>query len=220
MKKLFALTLAAALALSLTACGGGEDSSKSNPGSNSNPGSSSEAPSAGGSNAGGSEADPDASEPEPAAQLTAANIGEKVSLDFVEFTLDDFGHGENIKEGGSTLSWGIADGCEAYWLHGTLTNLGGEAADLNNAYVKIIFDDTYTYEGSIMMFGGRDAAPLADTSIYLCADVPPKAFENAQKVVVQLGFNEGFAEYDWSKGDRTMEAFDYAYEFVHDATAA
>lgn len=49
---------------------------------------------------------------------------------------------------------------------------------------------------------------------------PPKAFENAQKVVVQLGFNEGFAEYDWSKGDRTMEAFDYAYEFVHDATAA
>ena len=54
MKKLFALTLAAALALSLTACGGGEDSSKSNPGSNSNPGSSSEGPSAGGSNAGGS----------------------------------------------------------------------------------------------------------------------------------------------------------------------
>ena len=77
---------------------------------------------------------------------------------------------------------------------------------------------------------------MSPKKIILCPnpnrDQGMKTTRAAERILRDLGFHtvvcspfrdrkEGaFAEYDWSKGDRTMEAFDYAYEFVHDATAA
>lgn len=226
MKKLLSLALAAALALSLTACGGGaksSDASDKSSGANDGSASSSQSGSSAGA-AGSGSFDPSGSGSEPAEpepQFISAALGEPVSLGFVDFTMTDFGHGEKIVEGNSTLSWGLASGTEGFWLHGTLTNNTGEAVRLYQCtYVKITFDDTYSYEGTVNMMGGSEAAPLADCSVYLTADVPPKAFENAQKIAVQFAFNENFAEFDYTSGEKTAEAFDYAYEFVQDASAS
>ena len=222
MKKTLSLILAAALALSLAACGnGGSSSSGKQDASSSQPGSqsSSTSGSGAGSTSGSGDQSAPETDPDPEPQLTAAKIGEKVTLDFVEFTTDDFGHGENIKDGRTTMSFPIDSGCEAFWLHGTLTNTSGSAFDLYNGYVKIIFDDTYEYEGTVRNPGG-DAAPLADTSFYLCASVPPKAFENAQKIVVQFAFNENFGEYDGDWSSRSPASYDYAYELVQDGSSS
>lgn len=162
-------------------------------------------------------------EPEPESAYTSVEFGEKVTLDFVEFTFnDDFGHGTEINEGNTGIGWQLSEGVEAYWLHGTLTNTTGEAYGLYNSAVEIVFDDKYTYKGGIERIGNWEAPPLVDCSVYLVAyEVPARAFENAQKIVVRFAFNDDFGEYDYSAGDwDDLSTYDHAYEYVKDLTAA
>lgn len=83
MKKLFALMLAAALALSLAACGGGGAEDTNTSGAGNGDTTSTDTPS------GGGEDDSAPTEEEPQEKVEYYKIGDTVSTDIIEFTLDE-----------------------------------------------------------------------------------------------------------------------------------
>lgn len=212
MKKLLSLTLAAALTLSLAACGGNPEPAANG----SNPGSSSGSSVSTGS----SESTPDASqEPaqEPEKEFTVAAIGETVTLEGVdiELTTSEF-QSDAEKLGGNISVSTHSDSNKYFWLLGTMTNVGKETISSwsVDCMVNIIFDDDYTYEGSLNI--RDDMGPFAESEVLFWADVPPAMLDRYKTVKVQFAYNNGFADYNWEAAnyEKNMDGYDHKYEFV------
>lgn len=212
MKKLLSLTLAAAMALSLAACGGNPEPAANG----SNPGSSSGSSVSTGS----SESTPDASqEPaqEPEKEFTVAAIGETVTLEGVdiELTTSEF-QSDAEKLGGNISVSTHSDSNKYFWLLGTMTNVGKETISSwsVDCMVNIIFDDEYTYEGSLNI--RDDMGPFAESEVLFWADVPPAMLDRYKTVKVQFAYNNGFADYNWEAAnyEKNMDGYDHKYEFV------
>lgn len=212
MKKLLSLALAAAMALSLAACGGNPEpaANGSNPGSSSG----SSVPT------GSSESTPDASqEPaqEPEKEFTVAAIGETVTLEGVdiELTTSEF-QSDAEKLGGNISVSTHSDSNKYFWLLGTMTNVGKETISSwsVDCMVNIIFDDEYTYEGSLNI--RDDMGPFAESEVLFWADVPPAMLDRYKTVKVQFAYNNGFADYNWEAAnyEKNMDGYDHKYEFV------
>lgn len=212
MKKRFALVLAAALALSLTACGGNPNPTTSG----SNPGSSSVSSSSNGS----SESIPDASqEPTqgPKKEFTVASIGETVTLEGVDIELTTSGFQSDAEKLGGNISVSThSDSNKYFWLSGTMTNVGKETVSSwsVDCMVNIIFDDEYTYEGSLNV--RDDMGPFAESEVLFWADVPPAMLDRYKTVKVQFAYNDGFEDYNWEAAsfEKNMDGYDHKYEFV------
>lgn len=212
MKKLLSLTLAAAMVLSLAACGGNPEPAANG----SNPGSSSGSSVSTGS----SESTPDASqEPaqEPEKEFTVAAIGETVTLEGVdiELTTSEF-QSDAEKLGGNISVSTHSDSNKYFWLLGTMTNVGKETISSwsVDCMVNIIFDDDYTYEGSLNI--RDDMGPFAESEVLFWADVPPAMLDRYKTVKVQFAYNNGFADYNWEAAnyEKNMDGYDHKYEFV------
>lgn len=215
MKKLLAFMLAAAMTLSLAACGGdngpvaGGSSSSSSSGS-SNPGSS-------GSSAGSSQDSSQEPSQEPEKEFTTATVGETVTLAGVdiELTTSEF-QSDAEKLGGNISVSTHSDSNKYFWLLGTMTNVGKETISSwsVDCMVNIIFDDDYTYEGSLNI--RDDMGPFAESEVLFWADVPPAMLDRYQTVKVQFAYNDGFADYNWEAAnyEKNMDGYDHKYEFV------
>lgn len=215
MKKLLAFMLAAAMTLSLVACGGdngpaaGGSSSSSSSGS-SNPGSS-------GSSAGSSQDSSQEPSQEPEKEFTTATVGETVTLEGVdiELTTSEF-QSDAEKLGGNISVSTHSDSNKYFWLLGTMTNVGKETISSwsVDCMVNIIFDDDYTYEGSLNI--RDDMGPFAESEVLFWADVPPAMLDRYQTVKVQFAYNDGFADYNWEAAnyEKNMDGYDHKYEFV------
>lgn len=215
MKKLLAFMLAAAMTLSLAACGGdngpaaGGSSSSSSSGS-SNPGSS-------GSSAGSSQDSSQEPSQEPEKEFTTATVGETVTLEGVdiELTTSEF-QSDAEKLGGNISVSTHSDSNKYFWLLGTMTNVGKETISSwsVDCMVNIIFDDDYTYEGSLNI--RDDMGPFAESEVLFWADVPPAMLDRYQTVKVQFAYNDGFADYNWEAAnyEKNMDGYDHKYEFV------
>lgn len=215
MKKLLAFMLAAAMTLSLAACGGDNGpaaggSSSSSSGGSSNPGSS-------GSSAGSSQDSSQEPSQEPEKEFTTATVGETVTLEGVdiELTTSEF-QSDAEKLGGNISVSTHSDSNKYFWLLGTMTNVGKETISSwsVDCMVNIIFDDDYTYEGSLNI--RDDMGPFAESEVLFWADVPPAMLDRYQTVKVQFAYNDGFADYNWEAAnyEKNMDGYDHKYEFV------
>lgn len=215
MKKLLAFMLAAAMTLSLAACGGDNGpaaggSSSSSSGGSSNPGGS-------GSSAGSSQDSSQEPSQEPEKEFTTATVGETVTLAGVdiELTTSEF-QSDAEKLGGNISVSTHSDSNKYFWLLGTMTNVGKETISSwsVDCMVNIIFDDDYTYEGSLNI--RDDMGPFAESEVLFWADVPPAMLDRYQTVKVQFAYNDGFADYNWEAAnyEKNMDGYDHKYEFV------
>lgn len=213
LKKLLSLALAAALALSLTACSGGGEKSGGDDKSSGNNSSL-----VGSSSSEGSQSkpveEPDTSKAGPA--FITASIGETVTLEGVDVELSTGEFTSGDKLGGNISVSTHSDSNQYFWLTGTMTNVGAETISSFSvdSIVNIVFDDTYTYSGDIHV--RNDMGPFAESEVLFWADVPPAMLERYETVKVQFAYNDGFADYDWSthSGERTLEGYDHQYEFI------
>ena len=144
--------------------------------------------------------------PEPSFQ--AFNYGDTIYLDFAEIKLDGFGVPETTTEG-------------KYWayLSGTIKNLGTTYINPSesNSYVTMIFDDKYTYIGTIQILEYSDAgvAPLETADIFITTYVPEEIGESYSTVKIRFGFTENFESPDTSPFT-DFEKCDYIYEMDKD----
>ena len=213
MKKQIALLLALMTALSLTACGSktndtetakdpAEETTTQTPETPEEP----EEP----------EVPEEPEEPETPA-FTQVNIGDTVALNGVdlELTTTQFLSGDKLGDGISVSTH--SDSNQYFWLEGTIVNVGTETLNtlgLESA-VSIVFDDTYTYTGELLIRNMDGLGPFAESPVYLWADVPPAMLEKYQTVKVQLGYNDGFGDYDWTaNSERVVTGYTNRYEFV------
>lgn len=200
-KKFAALLLALAMVFALAACGG-------EPAENDPPAPETETPSA------APEPTPD---PTPAGpEFVQVAIGETVQLEGVdaELTPNGFNSAQDLLDGFVSF-FTHNENNYYFWLSCTMTNTGTsplEEPSITNVFkVQFVFDDTYTYDGRFTM--RNDIGPMATTTAYLWADVPPAMLEQYQTLSIYFGYVEGFSSDDTPSGDDFAE-YDYLYEFV------
>lgn len=215
MKKLLALMLAAAMSLSLAACGGNNGPAAGGSSSGSSDGSGSSESSV--SSAGSSQDSSQEPSQEPGKEFTTAAIGEKITLEGVdiELTTGEF-QSDAEKLGGNISVSTHSDSNKYFWLSGTMTNVGKETISSwgVDCMVNIVFDDDYIYEGSLNV--RSDMGPFAESEVLFWADVPPAMLDRYETVKVQFAYNDGFAEYNWEAAnyEKNMDGYDHKYEFV------
>ena len=200
-KKFAALLLALAMVLALAACGG-------EPAENDPPAPEAETPSA------APEPTPD---PTPAGpEFVQVAIGETVQLESLdaELTPNGFNKAQD-KLDGYLHHYGHNENNYYFWLSCTMTNTGTAPlkAPSTVSYIKVqfVFDDTYTYDGYFEM--RDDIGPMATTTAYFWADIPPAMLEQYQTLTIYFGYVEGFNSDDTPSGDDFAD-YDYLYEFV------
>lgn len=148
-------------------------------------------------------------------EYQTVNFGDTISLDFAEITINEFGSGDGIveQEGNSTSSFN--KGHFMAYLKGTIKNTYSTyiKPESSNSYVTMIFDDKYTYTGSIRaMASSFDGVPALETcGFYVYADVSEEIINTFTTVKVIFGFTENFESPEiYSFED--FEKCDYIYQ--------
>ena len=143
------------------------------------------------------------------------NFGDTISLDFAEIKIEKFGYGKGIKEKkGNTTSY-FNQGHYMAYLKGKIKNLHTTyiKPKASNSYVTMIFDDKYTYTGSIYaMASSFDGVPaLGSCGFYVYADVSEEVIKSFSTVKIIFGFTKNFENpeiYSFENFDKC----DYIYE--------
>lgn len=218
MKKRIALLLALALLLGLTACG----STKEDTEPTEEPEQTVQTETEQSEEPAEAETPEEPAEPE-APEFTQVTIGDTVTLAGVdlELTTTGFLSGDQLEEGLSISSHD--PNSKYFWLEGTVINVGTETLDTLGleCAVTIVFDDTYSYDGDLMIRNMDGLGPFAESKVFFWADVPPAMLERYQTVKVQFGYNDGFGDYDWqANSERVVTGYTNRYEFVQGDGAA
>ena len=178
MKKLFALVMCLTLVFAMASCGGKTENTV-----NSTVSTSAEK---------GSEA--------PKAE--AVDIGNTITVDFAEITIDEAGIADDIKTsiktGNITYTSGpdSSEDTEFVYIRGTIKNTS--KAEMNNPLISGNVDaDGYTYELDLNVIesDGSSAfsiAPLISYTYTLYAEVPNEIAQNFEKCSMNFGFEENF----------------------------
>lgn len=153
--------------------------------------------------------------PQNGNEFVVLNLGDSVTLDFVEFTVDSASWADVIKptDTSSVYSYMSAKDNESYfWLSGTMKNTSGSAYTVDNIVSEVVFDDKYTYTAYLVADdGGNDlygenVKPLSSVKYYIYVSAPDEIKEIYSSVTVKFGFADNFS--------RTLkfEECDYLYE--------
>lgn len=222
LKKLLSLALAAALALSLTACGGGGEKSggASSPKSG---GSSSVSSGSSDANSGGSTSDgsgasvsdgsgtssgvdnPDSSAP-AGNKAQVISVGDTISLDFVEMTIEEAGIEDDIQRsittGNVTRITGPKpeDGKQFLYIKGTIKNLDTDGLPVFDFFTGKFVVDGYNFEVSandcdIITAEGQMLStidPLTTGSYIIYASIPDELVNSHTDTSFSFGFYDLF----------------------------
>lgn len=145
-------------------------------------------------------------EPEP--EFQTFKYGDTIYLDFAEIKLDGFG-------------FPLTSEKENYWayLSGTIKNVSTTyiKPSESNSYVIMIFDDKYTYTGTIDILASSDkgVAPQETADIFITAHIPADVGGSFSKVKIRFGFTENFESTDASP-IADFKNCDYIYELDKD----
>ena len=151
--------------------------------------------------------------PEPEYQIV--NFGDTISLDFAEITIDGFGSGDGIVVEDDNFTSYFNKGHYMAYLSGTIKNLHTTYINpgSSNSYVTMIFDDKYTYTGSIYALSSSwdGVAALETCDFYVYAEVSEEIMETFSTVKIIFGFTENFESPDIFVLE-DFEKCDYIYE--------
>lgn len=202
MKKIVITMLALSMLAAFTACG----ETKTN----------NVTPSENGA-AAGSEAEV---EKEAESELAAVAIGDKITTDFAEITVDEIGIKEDIKisvtNGNITHTTGPStqSGTKFVYVRGTMKSTAKSEISRAEFYGNADIDGyTYEIDSSIIDAEGYSTysiSPLMTYTYTLYARVPNELADSHESCVVNFGFNENF-EQDF---DTEISDCDYGYSAV------
>ncbi len=216
MKKLLTLILAAALALSLVACGGDSGARDTNtPSTGNEDTTSTDTPSGGGEDNTppvNEETIPPEEPAETPSEVEPTNIaiGETVSLDFVEMTFEEFGIAADIQQSITTdISVGThtritgpqpEEGKQFVYLRGTIKNLDTNALPVYDFFAGKFNIDKYNFEVDanncdIITTNGEPMSmidPLVSGVFTIYAAIPNELAESHSTTDFTFGFYDLF----------------------------
>ena len=134
------------------------------------------------------------------------NLGDSLSFDFAILTFDSSAWADTIKPTDTSGVYSYisdVDGESYFWLCGTLKNIHGESYSIENLFAEITFNDKYTYRAHLAAddggndFYGDNVNPLKTVKYYIYASCPDEMKELFKSATVKLGFKDNF-EYEYS----------------------
>lgn len=212
MKKLFAILLALTMLLALASCGGeqpaGNQAADQKKTEEATPAPTAEEP---------------ASTEEEAPKAEAVNLGDTISLDFVEMTLDAFevspGYEFSSNKGSVTYKSKVdcPSGMKLICLKGKITSKAKESVVTgNNPVFGVLTVNGYEYKMKLSCFNLEDAKPelsiepMMPTDYFFYAEVPEALATAIESVRLDFGFVEGMETPASARVD-TVEDLDYRY---------
>lgn len=201
MKKIILMMLVGSMCLSLCACGGNQQANTEGTVSQQET---------------KKENNDDATKKE--ANLTAISLGDKITVDFAEITVDECGIKEDlktsIKTGNITYTTGpdAVSGSKYVYMRGTIKNTS--TSEISNVSIGGKAEiDGYSYNVdsiSIIEENGNSTysiAPLMTYKYTLYAKVPNELADSHQSCVLNIGFDENF---EWGSSKELSE-YKYGY---------
>lgn len=145
------------------------------------------------------------------------NLGDCITLDFVDFTVDSASWSDTIKPTDTSgfYSYKPDNDNESYfWLCGTMKNTSGNAYSVEDIVSEIVFDDKYTYNAYLIADDGGDdfygdyVKPLSTVKYYIYVSAPDEVKEIYNSATVRFGFANNFSGSYYDE----FEECDYLYE--------
>lgn len=138
----------------------------------------------------------------PSSNLVDVKIGDTITLDFMEMTLEEVTFTEDILPPDTSGAYSYLEGAENevfLCLTGTFKNLSGESYDIENIFVSAEFNDTYTYSGFLDASNWNNTLydsyvkPLGTVKYYIYCSVPSELLDIWESCDLIFGFAENFS---------------------------
>lgn len=134
-------------------------------------------------------------EKEPESSKNRIVLGEKITMDFAEFTFDSVELGYSV--GGSGISTTAQDGMRLFSLTGSIENIGGSNLSVANVNAEMTFNGEYTYTARATINDSKSypvsVAPLVSAEYVLYAEIPEALMDKLGTCEVRFSLNEDFA---------------------------
>lgn len=152
-------------------------------------------------------------------KLTEISLGDKITLDFAEITVDESGIKEDIRQsiktGNVTCTTGpqAESGSKFVYMRGTLKNTSKSEIPTVNAGGTVVLDGySYNIESINIIEASGDPvysiAPLTTYTYTVYAKVPNEIADNHQSCVLNLCFDDNF------KDDFKNDISEYKYGYT------
>lgn len=163
---------------------------------------------------------------EPEEVITAVNMSDTITTDFMEMTFDGFDVTERLlcpvnSRGDRIILGEVAEGKQVFYLSGTIKNIHtdsiGYVFSSNDCmWGKICFDGKYNYDLKMYIRNGEDMngtlSPFSTGTYYLYAHVPNELLETYSTCTVTFGFCENLQSYDSDSATAfSFEECEYKY---------
>lgn len=155
--------------------------------------------------------------------FTTVELGELVSLDFTEFTIDGWGQGEELYPDNPTGYYHYMPDKENqsyFYAWGTLKNSSGNSFEFSNTSLcSVTFDDKYNYGGELEADEGGDFSyiyayldPLVSEKFYIIVSIPDDLANSFSTAEVKFAFMENFE--DNRNANVRQEDYTYRYKTI------
>lgn len=130
--------------------------------------------------------------------FTKTSQGEKLTFDWGEFTVGNFGHGECLVSK-SDVKYKPSNDNYYVWLPLEFKNTSTDPIELDGWWMlcNFVMNDEYNYEGDAKQIDGDwTIQPLETRTLYVTAEVPKEVAESYETITAQFAFNDEFHDYD------------------------
>lgn len=154
----------------------------------------------------------------PSFKSTEIKTGDTIKLDFVEMSVDTHGVSDTILPTDTSSAYSYISDVENekyFFIKGTIKNLSGSTYDVEDMVIQMVFDDKYTYNGSLSAcaftndFFGENVKPLGKVEYYIHSSVPDELIESYKNCTITFAFKTDFAG---SKYSLDLDECEYKYK--------
>lgn len=138
----------------------------------------------------------------PNAIVKSVALGDTISLDFVEMTLEEIGVSETILPVDTSRVYSYISDTpneKYFYLTGTLKNLSGNTYDVEDIFAQMVFDGTYSYSAYLTAcawsnnFYDESVKPLGTVKYYIYASIPDELINSYGECEIKFGFANDFS---------------------------
>ena len=152
--------------------------------------------------------------------VVSVALGDTISLEFVEISLDETGVSDEILPVDTSRGYSYISDNELekyYYATGVLKNLSGNAYSADDIFAEMVFDGKYTYSANLIACAWSDSfyddyvKPLGTVKYYIYASIPDELIESYSECVLTFGFADDFGV---SKYSLSQDKCDYIYSLT------
>lgn len=161
-----------------------------------------------------------AAEAMPSNHTESVALGDTISLNFVEISLEEAGVSDTILPVDTSRGYSYISDNELekyYYVTGVLKNLSGNAYSADDIFAEMVFDGKYTYSAYLIACAWSNSfyddyvKPLGTVKYYIYASVPDELIESYSECILTFGFADSFSV---SKYSLSQEKCDYLYSII------